>query len=64
MNALVIADNWTSQRSDDSTIIINVKGKGTITLRDGWISFGAKINIVSSLNDIRYYNQIGNEKTM
>ena len=64
MNALVIADNWTSQRSDDSTIIINVKVKGTITLRDGWISFGAKINIVSSLNDIRYYNQIGNEKTM
>ena len=50
--ALVIADGWTSQRSDDSTVIISVKGKGTITLVD----YRSDVNIVSSLKDVKHYN--------
>ncbi|MBD3880097.1 MAG: hypothetical protein SR1Q5_10570, partial [Quinella sp. 1Q5] len=53
--ALVIADAWTSQRSDDSTVIINVSGKGTITLIDCWED---NLKIVSSLTKVNHYNNL------
>lgn len=63
MDNLVIANaKWTSQQVDDNTIVVNVKGKGTITLINNSLSWGSKINIVSSMSDIRYYNSISNDK--
>lgn len=56
--ALVIADAWTSQRSDDSTVIINVSGKGTITLID---CREDNLKIVSSLKDVKHYNLMFND---
>ncbi|MBO4779349.1 MAG: hypothetical protein J5497_01800, partial [Selenomonadaceae bacterium] len=60
-NALVIAGStWTSLRRNDNygTLIIKVKGKGTITLLNYWSD---KINIVSSLAEAKHYNIIRND---
>ena len=63
MDNLVIANaNWTSQRVDDLTVVINVDGKGTVTLINNSLIWGSKINIVSSMKDIRRYNSISNDK--
>ncbi len=53
LNTLVIAGSWSSQRSDNSTVIITVKGKGTITLADYRSS---SVKIVSSLKNVKHYN--------
>ena len=63
MDNLVIANaNWTSQRVNDLTVVINVDGKGTVTLINESLIWGSKINIVSSMKNIKRYNSIGNDQ--
>ena len=56
-DSLVIADSWTSVRTDDLTVIITVKNKGTITLTESYLL----PTIVSSLKDVKHYNLMFND---